>query len=63
MKFQEIEQVSFSRLGFSPHVKSPIIWGHKGSIITPLLYLTKPKSVSVEDWNEFLDHFTWSVSK
>lgn len=63
MKFSEIEKVSFSRDGFKPHVKSPIIWGHKGSVITPLMYLKKPKSVSDEDWNELLDHFEWSVKK
>jgi len=31
MTKSEIESCSFSREGFLPHVKSPIIWGIKGN--------------------------------
>lgn len=63
MKMSEIEAVSFSRNGFKPHVKSPIIWGHKGGAIYPLCYLTKPRSVSDDEWELFLDGFSFTVKK
>jgi hypothetical protein len=63
MKVSEIEEIQYSRNGFKPHVKSPIIWGRKGGMISPLCYLTKPKSVTVEDWYEFLDAFRFEIMK
>jgi hypothetical protein len=63
MKISEIESCSFSRDGFPPHVKSPIIWGDKGNTSSPLCYLTKPKSMSKEDWEEFLDKFDFTLRR
>ena len=63
MKMKEIESVSFSRNGFLPHVKSPIIWGHIGSLSFPLCYLTKPKSMTQEEFDEFLDNFTFKITQ
>jgi hypothetical protein len=63
MQINEIEAISYSRNGFLPHVKSPVIWGHKGNCLTPLCYLTKPKSVTVEEWNQFLDGFSFELKK
>jgi len=63
MQFEEIEACSFSRDGFLPHVKSPTIWGHKGSTIFPLCYLHKPKSVSKAEWESFLDGFSFALKK
>ncbi len=60
---KNIESVSFSREGFKPHVKSPIIWGHWGSVIAPLCYLTKPKWMPKEEWDIFLDKFDWSLKQ
>ena len=57
----EIDSVSFSRDGLAPHVKSPIIWANVKSGGWPLCYLTKPKWMSKEDWEWFLDHFDWSL--
>ena len=63
MKISEIDSYSFSRKGFSPHVKSPIIWANKGNTMWPLCYLTKPKSMSKEDWEEFLDKFDFTLRR
>lgn len=63
MKIEDIESVSFSREGFPPHVKSPIIWGQVGSGAAPLCYLVKPKSLPTEEWERFLDCFDFSVRK
>lgn len=38
-------------------IKSAIIWGHnKNKGISPLLYISKPRSVSQEDYEYMLDH-------
>jgi len=63
MKLSEIDSCSFSRGGFPPYVKSPVIWGIIGSRAEPLCYLTKPKSVGAEDWEEFLDGFTFELKR
>lgn len=61
--FSKIDKVSFSRDGFKPHVKSPIIWGIKGCNQFPLCYLTKPKGLNEKEWNDFLDRFDFQVKK
>jgi len=61
MNIKDIDSVSFSRNGFLPHVKSPIVWGNKGNGSEPLCYLTKPKCMSVEEWSLFLDNFNFTV--
>ena len=63
MNVRDIDSCSFSRDGFAPHVKSPIIWGHHGSTLFPLCYLTKPKHLSKEDWESFLDAFHFQLRK
>jgi hypothetical protein len=63
LKLSELDSCGYSREGFPPHVKSPIIWGHKGNVEFPLCYLTRPKSVSLEDWNDFLDGFSFTLKK
>jgi hypothetical protein len=63
MNLSEVESISFSRDGFKPHVKSPIIWGNKGCEAFPLCYLTKPKWMPKEMWEEFLDNFTFEIRK
>ena len=63
MTVNDLDSFEFSRNGFLPHVKSPIIWGNIKSGAFPLCYLTKPKSLSDDEWNNFLDHFTFSISK
>jgi hypothetical protein len=63
MDVNDIDSVSFSRDGFPPHVKSPIIWGNKGSIAAPLCYLTQPKSMGEKEWNDFLDGFHFEIRR
>lgn len=63
MKFEEIEAESFSRKGFPPHVKSPVIWGSKGSLLFPMCYLHRPKSSPISEWEKFLDAFKYSLTK
>jgi hypothetical protein len=63
MKMSEIELVSFSRDGFLSYVKSPTIWGYIGTAAFPLCYLTKPKSLTAEEWAEFLDNFSYKITK
>lgn len=63
MDIKNVEACSFSRDGFKPHVKAPVIWGHKGNTIFPLCYLQKPKSMSQSDWNSFLDGFSFEIKK
>jgi hypothetical protein len=63
MLLSEIEGCSFSRDGFKPHVKSPVIWGHKGCECFPLCYLTKPKYMTDIEWNSFLDGFNFTLKK
>lgn len=38
-------------------IKSGIIWGHSTTknAIAPLVYISKPKHISEEDFNEILD--------
>lgn len=38
-------------------IKSGIVWGHstKENCASPLLYLSKPKSISQKDFEELLD--------
>ena len=36
---------------FNRHSDRISIWGNKKSETFPLVYITKPKSVSLEDWN------------
>jgi hypothetical protein len=38
-------------------IKSGIVWGHsnKTNLISPLLYISKPKSISLEEYQELLD--------
>jgi hypothetical protein len=59
----DMDACSFSREGLRPHVKSPIIWGHYGTGIYPLCYLTKPKWMPTEEWEVFLDMFHFSLLK
>ena len=57
------DSVSFSRDGFKLHVKSPVIWGNTGSALWPLCYLHRPKWMSDDDWNNFLDRFDFTIKK
>jgi len=61
--FDEIESVSFSRKGWAGRVKSPIIWAVDGGGYWPICYLTKPRYVSDENFNKFLDGFTFEIKK
>ena len=63
MKLSDVESISYSRGGFQPHVKSPIIWGGKGCEEFPLCYLHKPKWMPIEMWEEFLDAFTFEIRR
>ena len=46
-------------------IKSGILWGHsnKSNSISPLLYISKPKSVSQEDFEYMLDCLCISMFK
>lgn len=46
-------------------IKSAIIWGHNkdSNGCFPMLYLTKPKHVSQEDYNELLNKIDISIRK
>lgn len=46
-------------------IKSGIIWGYsnKSNAIFPLLYLSKPKSISEEDFRDLLDRIEISIKK
>ncbi len=57
----KIDSLSYSKDGFKPHVKSPIIWANTARGSFPLCYLTKPKSLPDADWKEFLDGFEFTL--
>ena len=57
----DYDSYSFSATGWAPHIKSPVIWGEKGNTAMPVCYLTRPKHVSIEDWNDFLNRLNISI--
>jgi len=61
MRFNEIESVEFLRDGLPPHIKSPVIFANIGDTAIPICYLTKPKTLSLEDWQQFLDSFHFEL--
>jgi len=65
MNVDDIQSCSYSRGGFPPRVTSPVIWGmaESGSVMFPLCYLRKPRGTGKEDWNKFLDRFTFEIMK
>jgi len=63
MTISELDGCSFSRDGLKGRVKSPIIWGLKGSIMFPLCYLRKPSSLDDREWEEFLDCFKFELKE
>jgi len=63
MHLFELDACSFSREGLKGKIKSPIIWGHKGCTIFPLCYLEKPSFLTESEWQEFLDGFTFQLTK
>lgn len=44
-------------------IKSAILWGIRGNNQFPLLYFSKPKSISEEDYKEILDNLQISMTK
>jgi hypothetical protein len=61
MLLSEVEKCSFNPNGFPPHVKSPIIWGYIGNNMFPLCYLTKPKSLDKQVWDQFIAGINFDV--
>lgn len=61
MKMSELDSCSYSRYGLKTYIKSPVIFGEKGVNVFPLCYLTKPRHLSDEEWNDFLDWFNSNV--
>ena len=61
MRFNEIESVEFLRDGLPPHIKSPVIFANIGDTAIPICYLTKPKTLSLEDWKQFLNRFYFEI--
>jgi len=61
---ENLDSYSYSRNGFKPwRMKNPIIWGNKGEASFPLCYLHKPRGLSDEDWNNFLDGFSFNLRR
>jgi len=44
-----------------PHIKSPVIFANIGDTAIPICYLTKPKTLSLEDWKQFLNRFYFEI--
>lgn len=46
-------------------IKSAIIWGRKkeSNGMTPILYISKPKHVSLEDFEDLLDNLKIEITK
>ena len=61
MKFSEIDSLELLKNGLPPVIKSPAILANFGSIAVPICYLKKPRSVSAEDWKQFLDGFHFEL--
>lgn len=64
MILDDIDTIEFDRnkeqiLG----VKSAILWGHKGSSATPLMYFRKPKNMPQEDFDNILDNLQINILK
>ena len=59
MTFNDIKAVSFSKE--PPVVKSPTIWAHTDDGLESLCYLRKPKHISDDVWEQFLEGFDFSV--
>ena len=62
MQLEKIRSCSISKNGFLPHVKSPIIWGNFEDAAYPLCYLTKPKSMSKENFEKFINAFEFTLT-
>ena len=60
---ETLDHIDYSRDGFKPFVKSPVIWASDGHAATPLCYLRKPKHLSEVDWNKFLDCFEFEINR
>ena len=43
-------------------IKSAILWGNDGKCQTPLLYLSRPKHISKDDYKKIIDNIHISVS-
>lgn len=53
--FDRIESISFyptEKKQFG--VKSVILWGNSGNTMFPLAYISKPKSISEDDFNQIV---------
>lgn len=50
-----IKSYSVSPNGLEGRVKSPIIWGHWGSVIAPLAYIQKPKWLDEDDFKKVVE--------
>lgn len=54
-KLDTMKSYSISPNGLEGLVKSPIIYGHWGNVISPLAYIQKPKLVSDEDFKRVVE--------
>ncbi len=64
--FDSIKSVEFDKnRGKIFGIKSGIIWGHRidKNAIFPLLYISKPKGISQEDFEELLDKIVINFKK
>lgn len=50
-----IKAYSISLNGLDGRVKSPIVWGHWGSVIAPIAYIRKPKWLSESDFKKVVE--------
>lgn len=44
-------------------LKSVVVWGHKGSVISPLFYIQKPKHLTEEEFNYIMDKVEINIVK
>lgn len=56
MKIDDIGAIEYDRNKNKVFgIKSAILWGHKGSTATPLMYFRKPKNMAQKDFDDILD--------
>ena len=54
MKIRELRSISVTREGGTLGIKSGIVWGNRKGVAAPVMYLTKPRHMEQEVFDEYL---------